>query len=293
MSYQQIELNPADLDECLQQLALEFDLDLDELTMVRRVLALFPRAATLSVEALDPDAFGALPLSDKFSFDIEADALTVFEHDWETLIDALIEMAMYLSGFSTLLGSDESWVVEFTIGAWKPVKKRLKRQLSIPVNDQPRGVVGLPPSEDEARERGAYLFRTMVSQYNRVSFQQMVMLAARDDIAVYFPPETHPKVLALYATMRRAMQDVAREIDLQDFERFNRRLLREVGRLEQLFHPSELPLPDWLPAAHLDDMAPRDQFATSAPQPDGSPPRLDNPFEAFIEQLFADEDEPE
>ena len=292
MDPQQIVLDPADLDECLQQLALAFDLDLEELTLVRRVLGLFPRAATLTIEDVDPDTWNALPIADKFTFDIESDGLTIFERDWETLVDALIEMAMYLTGFSTLLGSDESWVVEFAIGAWKPVNKRLKRQLSIPVNDQPCGVVGLPPSADEGDEPEAYLFRTMVSQYNRLSFQQMVMLAARDDIAVYFPPETHPKVLALYAYLRRAMQDVARGLDLDDYARFNRRLLREVGRLEQLFHPSTLPLPDWLLTAP-DDRAAREPFAAPAPGPDSSPAPSDNPFEAFIEQLFADDDEPE
>lgn len=286
-----IDLDPDDLDESLQQLAFAFDLDLDELAMARRVLVLFPRATALTLDEFDPDTLHALPLSDKFAFDLETDTLTVFERRWETLIDALIEMAMYLSGFNTLIGSDDPWVVEFAIGAWKPVRKRLKRQLSIPVSDQPRGVIGLPPSAPpQARRVPADPFRAVVSRYNRASFEQMVMLAARDEIAVYFPPETHPKVLALYVYMRRAMQEVAEGIDLLDYEQFNTRLLREIGRLEQLFHPATLPLP---PDAPPDDEAARDLLAAAAPPPADPPPLArDNPFAAFIEQLFPD-DEPE
>ncbi len=284
-----VDLDPGALDESLQQLAFAFDLDLDELAMARRVLMLFPRATTLYLDELEPETLRALSLSDKFSFDLETDTLTVFERRWDTLIDALIEMAMYLSGFNTLIGSEDPWVVEFAIGAWKPVRKRLKRQLSIPVSDQPRGVIGLPPSAPPKPARPQPdPFRAIVAQYNRVSFEQMVMLAARDEIAVYFPPETHPKVLALYVYMRRAMQEVAEGIDLQDYEQFNLRLLREIGRLEQLFHPATLPLPS---GAFPDEEASRNLLAAATPPPEDPPPLPPgNPFEAFIEQLFADDE---
>jgi hypothetical protein len=46
--------------------------------------------------------------------------------------------------------------------------------------------------------------------------------------------------------MRRAMQDIAQDIDLNDYQRFNANLLEAIQRLESLFNPATLPSPDWL-----------------------------------------------
>jgi hypothetical protein len=200
---------------------------------------------------------------------------------------------MYLVGFTTMMGTEESWVIEFTIGAWKPVKKRIKRQLSIPTDDQPRGVVGLPPSKDQASAPDAYPFRRMVSHYDLASFHQMVLLAARDDIAVYFPPETHPKVLSVYVYMRRAMQEVAQGIDLEDYESFNARLIQEVQRMEQLFDPAVLKLPNWLHDRHSDELPHPDRQSdptSSNCLTESRPSAIDDPFEAFFEELFSEDD---
>jgi hypothetical protein len=184
-------------------------------------------------------------------------------------------------------------VVEFTIGAWKPVKKRIKQELGIDISNQPRGVVGLPPPPEETSPDDMYPFQTLTSRFDRASFHQMVVLAARDDVAVYFPPETHPKVLDTYVSIRRAIQDVTKDITLIDHQIFNRRLVEEVQKLQNQFNPSELPFPKWLSdlARHdshhsADDLG---MFPKTDAPPQPSPKRYD-PFEAFFDELFADDD---
>jgi hypothetical protein len=289
MRHGEVTLDPHDLERSMRQLAEAYRLSLEDTDTLRRVIALYPQPIKMYVDEANTILHDSMPLGDRFTFDIETDELILFSHDKEILIDALIEMAMYLAGFTTMMGSEETWVIEFTIGAWKPVKKRLKRQLEIPVSDHPRGVVGMPPSAENAPPGDPYPFRTLVSHYDLASFHQMVMLAARDDIAVYFPPETHAKVLAVYVYMRRSMQEVAQGIDLADYETFNARLIQEVQRLDTLFGPSNLTLPTWLHDRHTDDPpAPAGRpspHPTREPKPDTTP----DPFEAFIEDLFSND----
>jgi hypothetical protein len=294
-------LDPGDVETSVRQLAEAYDLASGDLSTLHRIIALYPRPVVVSLDETNSILYDSLPLADKFTFDIETDELVLFTCNLDTITDALIEMAMYLTGFATMMGNEQPWVIEFTIGAWKPVKKRLKRQLDIPVQDQPRVVVGLPSPPEKASANDPYPFRTLVSHYDLASFHQMVMLAARDDVAVYFPPDTHPKVLAVYVYMRRAMQEVAQGLDLADHETFNTRLVQELQRLQKLFNPSELELPSWLTdridqengAELLDDPATRlglfpDTGSADRSTPPGS--HNDNPFEAFIEQLFPDDD---
>jgi hypothetical protein len=193
---------------------------------------------------------------------------------------------MYLVGFATMLGNDEEWVVEFTVGAWKPVKNRIKRHLGIPVQEQPSGVVGLPPSPEKAPLGDPYPFKTLVSRYDLGSFQQMVVLAARDDIAVYFPPETHSKVLAVYVYMRRAMHEIAQGVGIRDYQTFNARLIQTLQRLQSLFDPAHLTAtPDPKDAEREERTT---QLGLFPPESPSAP--VHNPFEDFIEQLFADDD---
>jgi hypothetical protein len=289
MRHGEVTLDPHDLERSTRQLAEAYHLSPEDTDTLRRVIALYPQPIKMYVDEANTILHDSMPLGDRFTFDIETDELILFSHDKEILIDALIEMAMYLAGFTTMMGSEETWVIEFTIGAWKPVKKRLKRQLEIPVSDHPRGVVGMPPSAENVPPGDPYPFRTLVSHYDLASFHQMVMLAARDDIAVYFPPETHAKVLAVYVYMRRSMQEVAQGIDLADYETFNARLIQEVQRLDTLFGPSNLTLPTWLHDRHADDPpAPADRprpHPTRESKPDTTP----DPFEAFIEDLFSND----
>jgi hypothetical protein len=284
----EVTLDPHDLERSASQLADIYKLSPEDRDVVRRVIALYPQPIQMYVDEASAILHDRMPLGDRFTFDIETDELILFSHDKEILIDALIEMAMYLAGFTTMMGSEETWVIEFTIGAWKPVKKRLKRQLEIPVSDHPRGVVGMPPSAESASPGDPYPFRTLVSHYDLASFHQMVMLAARDDIAVYFPPETHAKVLAVYVYMRRSMQEVAQGIDLADYETFNARLIQEIQRLETLFGPSGLTLPTWLHDRHIDDPpSPAAGRPNSHPTPESEADPTPDPFEAFIEDLFS------
>lgn len=276
-------LDPSDLDASMQRLEQVYSFDADALDTLRRIVALYPRAVNVYIDEANALLYDSLSLVDKFSFDMETDELILFTRDLDTFTDALIEMAMYLAGFATMIGVEEEWITEFTIGAWKPVKNRLKRQLEIPVREQPRGVVGLPASPDNPGD--PYPFRTLVSRYDLGSFYQMVVLAARDDIAVYFPPDTHPKVLAVYVYMRRAMQEVAMGIDLSDYPIFNSRLLDTIHRMQTLFNPASLN-PPGTGKPHSPDEPNIGLF------PHKKSPEKENPFEAFIEQLFPD-DEPD
>jgi hypothetical protein len=301
MRHNVVILDPRDLDGSMHRLAGAYDLSPDMLSLLRRIVALFPRTVQLSVDEAGAILYEDLSLADKFTFDIESDSLLLYNTDPDTFIDALIEMALYLMGFSTMMGSADEWVTEFAIGAWKPVRNRIKRELDIPVHTQPRAVVGMPPPIEQAPVNDPYPFRTLVSTYDLASFYQMVILAARDDVAVYFPPETHHKVLAVYVYMRRAMQEVAKNIDITDHEAFNARLVTAVQRLQRLFDPSNLPPPSPIRGTshqfadesseypkQLDlfaDNTPKDSEHNVSP----SPPAYD-PFEAFIEELFGDDD---
>jgi hypothetical protein len=260
-------LDPSDLDTTIEQLEKSYRLSESTLMILRRVMAILPCSARLYLDEANAELVQDLPLIDKFTFDLESDDLILYSLDPDTIIDALIEMAMYLTGFATMIGNEEIWVTEFTAGAWKPVKKQIKRHLDIPVREQPRAVVGLPADKDGGEP---YPFQAMVASYNADSFHQMITLAARDDVAVYFPPETHSKVLATYVYARRAMQEVAQGLGIDSHQEFNERLLQAIQRIHSLFSPETLPVssPSYRPPTSNDD-----------------------PFEAFINELFADDDE--
>lgn len=288
-------LDPNNLVETMYQLQMQYALDDDTAAYLRRIIALLPRPSGLYVDEANAMLFEDLQLADKFSFDTEMDALALYTHDPDALIDATIELAMYLRGFATMIGSVDGWVTEFTIGCWRIVRNRIKRQLGIPHDSQPRGVVGLPP-QAETDSREAYPFKQLASRYDFASFHQMVVLAARDDVAVYFPSDTHSKVLAVYVYMRRAMHEVSQSLMLKDHQTFNTRLIEAVRRMEVLFKPAELPMPGeggglrhhnaddiLLPPALDHFMADRDETSQA--------PDADDPFARFIEDLLAgDED---
>jgi hypothetical protein len=122
----------------------------------------------------------------------------------------------------------------------------------------------------------------------------MVVLAGREDVAVYFPPETHAKVLAVYVYMRRAMQEIAQGLGITDYELFNTRLLQTIQRLQVLFNPEGLAAPGYspgLPPSKAESTLSRFGLSPSDPNAEQASPRAlgDNPFEAFIEDLFADD----
>ncbi len=291
MRYGAVILDPNQVEESVQQLIQFYALTTEDLPILRKIVALYPQPVQMYFDETNALLHQDMVLADKFTFDMDTDTLILYSRDKATLIDAMIEMVMYLTGFSTMMGAEETWVVEFTIGAWKPVKKRIKRDLGIDVADQPRGVVGLPPPPEEDTPDHTYPFQTLTSRFDRASFHQMVVLAARDDIAVYFPPETHPRVLDVYVSIRRAIQDITKDITLIDHQTFNIRLVEEVQKLQNQFNPGELPFPKW-----LSDLANRDMRSSADdlglfPKNDPPPsPKRHDPFEAFIDELFSDDD---
>ncbi len=281
--YTRITLDPNDLPGTTQQLVTIFDLSIDESATISRIVELYPRRTQMYLDAAQAELHRDNPLADKFTFDVETDDLVLFASDAATLIDATIEMAMYLSGFTTKIGNDDLWVIEFTIGAWKPVKRNIKQQLGITVADHPTGLVGLRPDPREATEGDPYPFRTLVSYFDQLSFQQMIMLAAREDVKVYFPAGTHPKVRAVYMHARRAIEEVGQFITLQDHQIFNLKLNNAIHRIEQLFDPGNLEPPNWV------SRLVNNETSTASKLPQDSEPY--DPFEAFIEQLFSDEED--
>ncbi len=285
-----IMLDPNHVEDSMRQLARAYELPDATLAALRRVVAHYPHPVRMYVDEANAILYENLTLADKFSFDIQTDDLILFTREPDVFVDAFVEMAMYLAGFATMMGNRDEWIIEFTIGAWKPVRNRIKRKLGLPVKNQPRIVVGLPPRQDRAPRDNPYPFRTLVSTYDFASFHQMVVLAARDDVAVYFPPETHSKVLAVYVYMRRAIQEVAEGLDLEDHATFNERLIDTIRRLENLFSPSQLAPPGWKGPGETDeDDTPGLEFL-SGPEATPKDQASDNPFEDFIEELFADDD---
>jgi len=283
--YGEVILDPEALTRTTHELAQHYDLTPDEITSLARIIELFPRRTRMYFDLSNADIYADIPLADKFTFDIETDDLILFSADFDTFVDALIEMAMYLSGFSTKMGNPDAWVIDFTIGAWKPVKQRIKNLLNIPLTEEVHGVVGLRPEADEAQDGDPYPFRTLVSHFDQLSFQQMIMLAARQDVTVYFPPGTHPKVSAVYTHARRAIEEVAQNITIEDHQAFNLKLNNALRRIEQLFAPATLEPPSWIAR-----LLTQDSNQPPSEQNESLPPDVPTPFETFIEQLFNDED---
>ncbi len=295
-------VDPGDPEAALQQLARVYALNEETLAMLRRVIALYPRPVLLYVDEANAPIWSRDPLADKFTFNMETDELVLFSRDPMTFVDAMIEMAMYVAGFSTMMGVDAIWKVDFTIGSWKPVKNHIKRQLNLPVWDTPQWIVGLPPSPEEAMLEDPYPFRTLVSQLDLASFSQMVRLAARDDVEVNFPTGADPRVIQVYIRMKTAMHQVADGLGLADWREFNRRLLRTVQELEEEYQPHKLPVPLWW-RERKDTDAPKEEPVLAGEGdageagPPGEPKEPEagekpwDPFEAYIDQLFDDEEE--
>ena len=245
MKENRILLDPKNPDAAIMQMARSYELDADTLEFVRRILGTFSRKALLYVDESSTVFYGQMPLVDRFTFNMQSDELILFSSDPLTFVDAMIEMTMFLAGFTTMIGVDEGWKVEFAIGAWKPVKNRLKRELGIPVIDEPLWVVGLPPDSEDGPAEDVNPFRTLVSQLDIASFTQMVRLAARDDVEVNFPTGADPRVIQVYIRIKTALNQVADGISIADWREFNHRLLLTVQDMEEEYQPHNLPLPAW------------------------------------------------
>ena len=282
-----IYLNSDNPDATIRELGLFFELSPDVLLVLRRILELYRRPAWLYVRDLDPEFLVEALFIDRFGFDIDNDALVLYDTDPLTFIDGLVEMAMYLAGFITLIGleKEKEWMIELAAGAWKPIKKRIKQQLGLPTTGETHWVIETPPMETPSIAEQEAL-QALFSQLNALSFAQMVHWAARDDVEVRFPANADPSVIEVYVRMKVAIAQVAESIELEDWREFNQRLLTMVNDLEAEYRPAELPKPD------------PDSFPQPPQQPRTLPKQdlhldLDdewNPFEAYVEQLFRQQD---
>lgn len=243
MKNNQVYLDPENVDSSMHQLERFYRLDQKTLQMLRRVVQRYPRGVLVYVDEANAQSMMLSPLDDLFTFNGETGELVLFSADATTFINGLIEMWMYVVGFDTMMGGTDHWKVEFAIGAWKPIRDNLKRQLDIPVHHQVMVEVGQPPDPQDALPDDPYPFKTLVSTFNIIAFTQMIRFAGRDDVKVHFPPGTDPRVIETYYTMRSAMKAVSAGLGIEDVEEFNRRLHHRVQQIHDQYHPDTLPMP--------------------------------------------------
>jgi hypothetical protein len=243
MKNNQVYLDPDNVETSMRQLERFYRLDQKTLQLLRRIVQRYPRGVIVYVDEASAQSMFLSPLDDLFTFNAETGELVLFSADSHTFINALIEMWMYTVGFETMLDSDDHWKVEFAIGAWKPIRDQLKRQLDIPVHSDRLIEVGHPPDPEDALPEDPYPFKTLVSTFNIIAFTQMIRYAGREDVKVHFPPGTDPQVIDTYYTMRSAMKSVAAMLTIDDVDEFNQRLVFRLHQLEEQFRPASLPMP--------------------------------------------------
>lgn len=178
------------------------------------------------------------PIEDRFRFDMDTDELIVYTDEPPVLVDALLEMAMFMRGFNTLIGVESDWKVLVAIGAWRRVRESLKQQLGLPYVTGRVWSVALP-------EEG-------VKHFDSTSFEVIVALAGCTDVEVDFPENTSPKVIGAYRHLTRIVDLVAQSLGLQDQVEFNRRLHRAITLIEEQIAPK--PEDDAPDSRYLDDL---------------------------------------
>lgn len=188
---------------------------------IRTMLALHDRAFTLRLDFVSRPQLS--PVDDAFTFDTLTDELVVYSNDPAVLVDALLEMAMYMRGFNTTLGSFDEWKTQFTIGAWRHVRKNIKADLGI----EPQGVWQFPLESE------------VVERYNFRAFESMLYLAGRADGEVIFPTGANAQVVEAYQRLRRIMHAMAFDITLDAYGAFNRRLTSALLWVEESIMPGE------------------------------------------------------
>ena len=187
---------------------------------LQQVIKLHDRPFTLN---LQPDTPIELwPLVDAFTFDLERDQLMVYKTEPEVLVDAIIEMAMFLRGFNTAIGTDGPWRTDLAIGAWRVVRQNIKRSLMIP-EVVPQFAVELPSHT--------------VSQLDPVTFAGMVFLAGQVHTQVRFPADAARNVVETYHRLRRIILTIGLGLGLDDVRTFNQRLVRALLHTETVLLP--------------------------------------------------------
>jgi hypothetical protein len=188
---------------------------------IRTMLALHDRDFTLRLDFVSRPHL--TPLDDAFTFDTLYDELVLYSNEAAVLVDALLEMAMYMRGFNTTLGSFDEWKTQFTIGSWRYVRRNIKAKLGF---DTP--AIWQFPLELDA-----------VDRYNVQAFEAMIFFAGRPDGDVSFPTGANAQVVQAYERLRRIMQTMAFDLTLDDHETFNNRLAHVLPWVEQSIMPGE------------------------------------------------------
>ncbi len=188
---------------------------------IRTALSIHNRAFMLHVEPVSEQALS--PLEDAFTFNMDTDELTIFSDNPATLVDALLEMAMFMRGFNTLLGVEDEWKIQVAIGAWRHVRQNLKLKYHL-----------IPAVE---KLWSATLDEETVQDFDPLSFAAMVFLAGRSDLDVVFPEGANVQVITAYRRLARIIETVAYDIDIDDFVKFNRRLSRAIQWIEETILP--------------------------------------------------------
>jgi hypothetical protein len=188
---------------------------------IRAALSLHEHAFVLRVDYVSRP--NITPLEDAFTFDAATQELILFNDEPSTLVDAILEMAMYLHGFDTNLQSADEWKPQFTIGAWHYVRRGLKERLNI--NPQTSWRVAL---EVETVER-----------FDSNTFESMIFLSGHPEVEVVFPSGTNSLITWTYKRLSRIMEATAFNVDLDDHAVFNRRLKSALALVEAELMPGE------------------------------------------------------
>jgi len=165
------------------------------------------------------------PLQDAFTFNMETDELVMFTDSPAQVIDALLEMAMFVRGFNTLMGVEQEWKIQVAIGAWRRVRESLKARMSI------------QPAPEKVWS--ADLELETVERYNAISFGAMVFLAGRPDVELIFPEGASALVIGAYQRLMRIIEAIALNVGLDDHQLFNRRLNRALQWIEETIMPRD------------------------------------------------------
>jgi hypothetical protein len=189
----------------------------------RKAISLQGRPFAVYIDYLNSAPREATPVQDPFTFDMETDELIVFSDDPAIMVDALIEMALYMQGFSTLIGVEEDWKIALAIGGWKYLRASLRQTLGLPSATEKTWVFMLSPEATR--------------DFNADSFSQVVMLAGCPNVEVLFPPDAHERLVEVYPQLSRVIQVIAEGISMDDHAEFNARLRRAVTLVEERLSP--------------------------------------------------------
>ncbi len=191
---------------------------------IRAALGIHDRPFLLYIDHVNRPQLS--PLQDAFTFNTETDELVIFTDDPSALVDAILEMALFVRGFSTVMGLDDEWKVQVAIGTWRYVREALKVTLGLETTPY--------------KQWNANLELESVERFDLISFSAMVFLAGRPDVDISFPTGTSGLVISAYERLVRIIEAVSLNVGLTEASIFNRRLNRALSLIEDSIMPKEL-----------------------------------------------------